>query len=195
MPDSTPANREPARSDGEAKKRFHGVLNRSLSTVHRAATWIVAPSLQGDRFNAITVPDVIALNTSGDGPRLFLRSTIQFTFEDNKAYAGERKASTVLYAHTVGAAESLKPQLYSWEWSSVEPVHPHVHVRRGDPDFHGLGKLHIPTGRVFYEHILIFLIAEHDVKTCRADWKAVLDDGFQRVSSYATWGGGNAGPR
>jgi hypothetical protein len=81
---------------------------------------------------------------------LFLRSSLKFDYGDDARHPGERKVNTNLYAHTVGTAERLKPQLYSWEWAAAEPTYPHIHIRRADPGYHGLGKLHIPTERVFF---------------------------------------------
>jgi len=184
---STPANRDPARSDAQAKTRLLGVLNRSLSTVCGRGIWMVTPATGGS-FAAVTNPPVVPLKTNND--RIYLRSTVQFTYVDNPRYPGERKAATHQYAHTVGESDTLRPQLYSWEWAATEPTYPHLHLRRSDPAFEGLGKLHIPTGRVFYEDVLRFLIQEHGVEPVRDDWDDVLKDSFSRVSTYATWGGG-----
>ena len=181
-------DRDPARSDAEAKARFLGVLNRSLSAVCRNSVWIVSP-LAGGQFNAFTSPKPAIRLRVPDGPDLYLRSTIRFQYvADDRFTRGERKVSTDLYAHTVGTSDSLKPQLYSWEWSTAQA--PHLHVRRGDPDYGGLGKLHLPTGRVFFEDVLRFLVTEHGVPPARDDWQDVLGEGLRKVSMFATWGGG-----
>lgn len=185
MPGFRPADRDPAHSDAEARARFLRFLGKSLSTVHRNAVWRIAA--RGDNLAAVTVPDVVPLLTTA-GDKLFLRSTIAFEYSDHERFPGERKVSTVEYAHTVGCAESLKPQLYSWEWAPQKPHYPHVHVRRADPKFGGLGKLHIPTGRVFFEHVLLFLINEHGVVPVVDDWEDKLGDSLRRVSSFSTWG-------
>jgi len=184
----TPADREPARTDAQAKGRLLGVLNRSLSTVSREAVWFITPRGAGV-FAAFTNPTSIPLRTAA--PTLYLRSTLEYSYVDDMRFESpERKASTHYYAHTVGESDALKPQLYSWEWASAEPIYPHLHLRRADPEFHGLGKLHIPTGRVFYEDVLRFLIQEHGVEPAREDWDEVLRTSFRRVSSFASWGGG-----
>ncbi len=189
MSNSTPANRDPARTDAQAKARLLRVLGLSLSTVCSRGIWLVSPDPSGGGIvTALTNPPVIPLQ-AGDS-QIFIRSTIQYEYTDHQRFPGERKASTHQYAHTVGESESLKPQLYSWEWASAEPTYPHLHLRRSDPEFHGLGKLHIPTGRVFYEDVLRFLIKEHVVEPAREDWDEVLGESFSRVSTYSTWGGG-----
>lgn len=191
MPSSTPADREPARTDAQAKERFLGVLGRSLSAVSTSAIWHVLP--RGDSYLAVTAPEVVGLRSATGETTIYIRSTIEFVYIDDLRFGPpERKVSTRFYAHTVGSSPTLKPQLYSWEWSASEPRYPHVHVRRSDTDFHGLGKLHIPTGRVFYEHVLLFLVHEHGVQCVIPDGEAKLGESLRRVSTYATWGGGDA---
>lgn len=160
--------------------------------------WIVSPALTVDHdWTASTVPAIVTLRRASGGP-IFLRSTLRFSYEDSSRFPGERRVKTTEYAHTVGESfENLKPQLYSWEWSSTEKQYPHVHVRRSNPDFHGLGKLHIPTGRVFFEHVLLFLLGEHDVEPVHAHkaqnkWREILGDNLGRASKFSTWGGGQA---
>jgi hypothetical protein len=111
---------------------------------------------------------------------------------DDDRHTGERKVATLHYAHTVGESEDLSRQLYAWHWAADEPKYPHLHLFRSSPEFHGLGKLHIPTGRVFYEDVIRFLLDEHGVEPVREDWDAVLSDSFRRVSRHSTWGGGRA---
>lgn len=54
--------------------------------------------------------------------------------------------------------------------------------------------MHIPTGRVFFEHVLLFLITEHGVVTARPDWRDVVGQSLDRVSQWATWGRGPTAP-
>jgi hypothetical protein len=183
----TPADREPARTDAQAKSRFLEVLGRSLSTVSKTAVWRVGPV--GEEFAAFTVPETLRLSMSDESDCVYLRSTMRFTYEDDRRFEGERKVATSLYAHTAAHRQDLSPELYSWEWAASEPTYPHLHVRRSDMDFGGLGKFHIPTGRVFFEDVLTFLIREHFVQPVRDDWEAVLTESHRRVSTFATWGG------
>lgn len=153
--------------------------------------WIVSPTLDhSGASSAVTNPVTVPMRTT-DGGRIYLRSIIRFTYGAHPRFAGERKVFTHEYAHTIGIETSLKPQLYSWEWNTAEPTYPHVHIRRSDPEHKGLGKLHIPTGRVFLEHVLIFLIKEHAVQP-QDGWQDKLSDSLRRVSTYASWGGGLA---
>jgi hypothetical protein len=159
----------------------------SLSTVHRDAVWIVVPGKDAP-WAAVTQPPVVRLQAERDP--LYLRSTIQFTYDDDVRFPGERKVVTSHYAHTVGESDDLRHQLYSWEWAANEPRYPHLHLRRSNPTFEGLGKLHIPTGRVFYEEVLLFLVQDHGVRPVRDDWRDVMAETHRRVVTFASWGGG-----
>ncbi len=151
--------------------------------------WIVS-SQQGQSPTAVTVPAVVPLRRRSTEEKLYLRSTLAVTYQDHPIFGGERKLTTEYYAHTLSASPTLKPSMYSWEWNAAEPTYPHVHVARSEPSAKGLGKLHIPTGRVFYESVLMFLIHDHDVQPAREDWAEVLGDSLHRVMKYSTWGGG-----
>ena len=191
MPEPVPADRIPAKSDAQAKGRLLDILQRSLTTVHANAIWLVAPVLhEPGQWAAITEPRAVPVWNSTHTERLYFRSTIRFHYGDHPKYSGERKANTDFYAHTVAREEDMSRQLYSWEWDPTAWSWPHVHVDRaaGGP----LGKLHIPTGRVFFENMLIFLIEEHGTQPARTDWKHVLGETLRRVSSFSTWGGLNA---
>jgi hypothetical protein len=120
---------------------------------------------------------------------IYLRSSIEGECTDDPNHDGERKVTTHRYAHTVGETADLSRQLFSWEWVSTEPTYPHLHLKRSDPLFKGLGKLHIPTGRAFFEDVVRFLIQGHDVKPSRDDWDPVLKECLGQVASNATWGG------
>ncbi len=138
---------------------------------------------------ASTAPEIVRLTTNDRTRQLYLRSTIQFHYDEDARFTGERKVSTDHYAHTLSESPALKPELFSWEWNAAEPRWPHVHVHRRNPDFKGLGKLHVPTGRVFFEDVLRFLFHDLDIRPARDDWREVLDETAGRVGRWATWGG------
>lgn len=191
MPTFDPADREPAKTDAQARTRFLRPLNGSLSCVAPSSHWLTKPT--GDTFSAFVVPDEIVALPTESGECIYLRSTLTFVYIDDERFPGERKVSTKLYAHTTSEQESLKPGLYSWEWNDAEPQYPHVHVLRGDTNHPGLGKFHVPTGRVFFEHVVLFLIRDYGVIPQREDWFDVLSESFRRVSGFSSWGGGSGG--
>jgi hypothetical protein len=50
-----------------------------------------------------------------------------------------------------------------------------------------LGKLHLPTGRVAFEEVIVCLLNELDVLPARDDWEQVLNETFLRFRTYRTW--------
>lgn len=143
----------------------------------------------GVLWRAHTVPSgVLRLKTS-KGQRLYVQSWIDFAYSDHPHYAGERKVTTLRYAHRVSDDPAFEAQMFAWEWNSATGHDPHVHVNRGHPEAKGFGKLHIPTGRVFLEQIVAFLVRDLGVVPRRDDWARVLDANLDRVSRFATWGG------
>ena len=140
------------RGKGPANFWFSG---RPVSRVCDQAIWLVTP-VGGETDTALTNLPVVRLRRSHCSSRGPAVDPSVHCIGMICAGLGERKVSTQHYArHTVGGrGDGLKPQLYSWEWRSL-PTHipPSADLRRSDPQFHGLGKLHIPTGRVFYEDV------------------------------------------
>jgi len=134
----------------------------------------------------VTVPDLALRLRTVDGGSLYLRSTIQFRHVDRGGFPGERKVSTLHYAHTITLDEALQIERFSWQWHPSGWPYPHVHIYPEGTK--GFGKLHVPTGRVFLEAIIIFLIHDLDVKPATDEWEAVIGANLQRVSRYATWG-------
>ncbi len=186
MPGPSPADRIPAKTDAQAKIRYLRFLQQSLSAVHANAIWRVLPTGQ-DRWTAFTVPETLALKRQ-DGSRLYLRATQRFMYGDHPEFKKERKVVTLGYAYTLSDDESLRPEWFSWQWQS-DAAEPHLHVGRGDPKFGSLGKLHVPTGRVAFEHILLFAIEEQGV-VCAIGREAAVDqvkDCLRRFVAFRTW--------
>jgi hypothetical protein len=180
-----------ARSDTAARKRFLGFLNQAVGTVCPHSHWFASPDPSGC-LAALTLPDPAVRLRSAHGD-LFLRSTIKFEYIDHPERSGERKVSTLFYAHTVTVSESAG-ELFSWQWHPFEeePSYPHMHVTGAEAQGRTLHKLHIPTGRVFLESVLIFLIMDLGVMPIRDDWSEVLYGNLGRLAKFATWGA--AGP-
>jgi hypothetical protein len=184
---TTTADRLPARTDAKAKARFLHFLNQTVQVVCREAQWLATPEAGG--WSAFTVPHrALALKTD-DSHRLYLQSMITFEYGDHPNYPGERKVNTLEYSHIVGEDENVERQLFSWEWDPTGWPYPHVHVDRGQAAAKGFGKLHVPTGRVFLEQVVAFLVRDLGVVPQRDDWEELLGANVRRVSRFATWGG------
>lgn len=139
------------------------------------------------------MPEIVKLQCQ-DGSNLYIKSSLTFAYGDHPDRHNERKVFTQEYVHTVSASLDLAPEMYSWEWTPDGWSFPHMHVRRADPAFKGLGKLHLPTGRVFFESVLLFLITDHGLKPVKDDGEAIIRESLRRVMKYSSWGGGEDGP-
>ena len=80
--------------------------------------------------------------------------------------------------------------MFQWHWhpevSGREFCHLHVGAVHGDRELH---KLHLPTGRVSFEEVILLLLAEFDVKPAREDFGEVLADSRARFETFRTWPG------
>jgi hypothetical protein len=139
---------------------------------------------------AVTAPSPVSLHQK-DGGTLYLQAMQRFTFVDHPDFKGERKVSTQEYAYTLSPHDDLRVGLFCWEWNPNSEVwpDPHAHVLRGDPEARGLGKLHLPTGRVALEDVLKFCIVHQGVETIgnHDDAMAGLEDSLRRFRGFATW--------
>jgi hypothetical protein len=175
----------PAKNNSEAQRRFFASLNQVIQVVCPNAHFRASPrvTVRGG-WSATTVPTSVLPLKRTNGPRLHLRSTIEFDYVDHPERPGERKVTTRSYFHTVTRDEQLEVELFSWHWGHKR--WPHVHVDKGSPG--GLGGLHIPTGRVWLEQIVAFLVDDLDVIPHGSDWEDVLSRNLARLTRHATWG-------
>jgi hypothetical protein len=180
----TPADRIKVRTDADAKKRYLSFLQASLSAMHQWAVWRVAPVRQSDALSAFTQPEWLPFG-SGD-VAVALRATQRIRYLDDQRYPGERKVQTADYGYTLRDAD--QQEIVSWQWhpSVGDYEMPHVHAGRGLPgDF---GRLHIPTGRVAFEDVLLFLIKDFAVQPAKVDGEELIRESLRRFRSFSTWG-------
>jgi hypothetical protein len=71
--------------------------------------------------------------------------------------------------------------------SAGPAVHTHVYVK--DEVLGNVGKLHLPTSRVFFEQVVGFLIVGLEVEPLDPDWRTTLGDVAKGVRAAATWRG------
>ncbi len=178
--------REPARSDSDARRRYLGHLQRSLSCVSPSAVWCYGPSPRPGIFVTLSVPAVVELPRGGEA--LYLRATQEFHYGDHPEFPGERKVVTDAYAYTLSESADLTAELLAWHWQPEGGQGPHMHVGRAHPRLGELGRLHVPSGRVALEEVLLFAIDDLGVVPARPDAAEVLDETLERFRRYRSWG-------
>ena len=133
-----------------------------------------------------------------EGPplHLFASQRYQIIPDPRAGFEGEYKARTLEYIYEVrvepdAISESDRIDLMGWHWhplTTPDRLDPHMHVRAPYPALgKTLGKLHIPTGRVAFEEVVVFLITELGVLPARADWEKVVEETLARFRTYRTW--------
>lgn len=106
--------------------------------------------------------------------------------------AGSAKATTKMYQYQVldGASPLLEFHYHPGE--TVDFCHVHVaHNPRGWEDFH---KVHVPTGRVSLEDIVLMLVNDFPVRMRRGG-RVVLEEHRRRFEAHLTWSGRRHPPR
>jgi hypothetical protein len=128
--------------------------------------------------SAITAPETIRLRAVDCS--VYLRATQRFEFADSERYEGERKVVTAQYVYTLAEDEDLAQELFSWQWHPGDWSHPHLHVRTDH-------KLHIPTGRVAFEQVLLVAITDYGVEPAKTDAPEILAETLRRFRLFRSW--------
>jgi hypothetical protein len=127
------------------------------------------------------------MSRAGRAP-LHLRATQEFHFADHPDFPGERKVVTDAYAYTLSESAELAEELLAWHWQPEGGRDPHMHIGRAHPRLGELGRLHVPSGRVALEQVLLFALDELGVRPAREDAREVLGEVLERFRRYRSWG-------
>lgn len=100
--------------------------------------------------------------------------------------AGQKKLRTVGYSYQV--LVSSRPLLEFHYHPSGAVKHCHVHVRADSKDWASLRKVHVATGRVALEDVLLMLIDDFELPP-RKGARALLHKQRQAFDKRQTWGG------
>lgn len=179
--------RQPARNQAQAIKRYKGFLQKSLSCLS-ADVWVTAKT-PGNPKEYVLTPnaDPIVLKTTS-GERYYFSAVQNFHVQKDSRWRGEWKVKTDRYAYTISFDQHLQQELASWHWhpgsSRIET--PHVHAPLADEAGKKL-KLHLPTGRVSFEEIIVFMFDDLHVVPARSDWEAILWETLERFKTYRSW--------
>ncbi|MBA2556161.1 MAG: hypothetical protein H0V12_02260 [Chloroflexi bacterium] len=188
--------REPARSGPEAEQRYKRIIAQPLTCVTKAI-WVASHPLRGpeqERTLLLTGPNPgapVRLKRD-EGLPVYLTAYQQFALvPDPRWNAGEWKASTRQYGYEVleDGENGIRPVI-QWHWhpGSGNTTEPHVHVRTAEK-ICGMAtrRLHLPSERVAFESIVLFLIDELGVIPQRQDWRKVTQDALQWFVRFRTW--------
>jgi hypothetical protein len=187
--------RDPARTPAAARKRYSRVLQLSLSCLTANAVWYYADEPRQD------VEDMVALLPSASPirlrrraePPLFFEPSQLFKIIPDERFPGEFKAQTLAYIYSVQvraeAEDGSNEEVLSWHWHPLTtPTQqaPHSHVRLDHANL-SVGRLHLPTRRISFEQVVLFLVDELDVVPARDDWRNIIGESIERFEKWKTW--------
>lgn len=134
--------------------------------------------MSGGAYLAPTQPRAIVLN---DGDEVLLRASVPIGISVAEQFALDETAdgwSARVLAYFYVLAQD-RSEILSYHWhpagsSSVRTPHLHVgaEIRVGE---RWLPKIHIPTGPIALQDLLILAIEELGVEPIRDDWRLILD--------------------
>jgi hypothetical protein len=182
--------REPAKTPAAAKSRYVRFFQLSLSCLTNAI-WYFAE--RPDGLTALVASESpIHLRREKGRPGLLLAPSQVFRIIPDDRYPGEYKASTLAYIYSVhiNAPEVEGTEIIAWHWhplTTPDRVYPHIHVRADHALVGPLSKLHVPTGRVSFEEVVLFLVDELGVVPARDDWREIVSESFERFKTFRTW--------
>lgn len=177
---------ENARTHREALDRHLGVLQDSLSCVSQAV-WIPGrPVLGPEDQVAIGIDQPLKLQSKHGSQWIVLRASQVFHFELRRHFPRDWKVATDGYIYEV--AESSGPPLFGWHYhpDSRPDCHFHVYSSVGPLNLH---HAHLPTARVAFEEVLIFLLQDLEMAARRDDWPERLASNLGRHVRHRTWAG------
>jgi hypothetical protein len=119
---------------------------------------------------------------------LFFTGSMAFVFEpeSRSALGSGWKVRVTKYLFSLRAGREDADELFAWHWNSGDWPEPHVHVIAEQSELPDLGRLHIPTNRVFFEDVLLFAINELGA-TCRQGAVPQLEESRRRTRKFASW--------
>lgn len=103
---------------------------------------------------------------------------------------GPWKVRTRAYRHHVLTADTSEVALYHWHpggTSRYEDPHAHVGTTQLRRAAIITGRMHLPSGRIAFEQVLMLLIREFGIEPRRDDHEAVIEDCFARFAKWRTW--------
>ena len=156
------------------------------------AVWYHGPSPDGGDDSSLLLNEVLRLRRA-NMPPLFFEASQRFKLiaDPREGFEGEWKSNTLAYVYAVGTEQGVGgSEILSWHWhplTTPDRPDPHVHVRADDDALPALRDLHIPSGRVAFEEVVLFLIRDLRCVAARDDYEDVLNETLTRFRAYRTW--------
>lgn len=156
------------------------------------------------KHGKVAVGERVALSLNGQVPvplRLESESMDQLAFissmqveviETGNSGTERFRVTTKKYVHEVMRNDGGKwRRVIAWHFHpddhDFQRCHCHLPRSTGVLADTELGKLHVPSGRVAVENVILFLIGEMNVKPARDGWQAQLEQTLARHEAHRSW--------
>ena len=173
------------RTPAEAFRGFRELVQEAIACF--AHTRVTGTSQAPNESGILTVNGGKPLRLQSTGPRVDITCSISYEIlQVSDADGGLWRVSALSYIHTVRLDEELAVEFHWHPDDGSNVWYPHIHPRLagGGRDW---GGMHIPSGRVLIEDVLIFA-HERGAVPLNENWEAVVSRIKQRIAEEATWG-------
>ena len=175
------AGRKPA----DAFREFRESIQEAIACF--AHTGVTGTSQTPGEIGILTVNRGNPLSLKTTGCQIEITCSIRYTIlQTGNRGSDNWRVSTVSYVHTVALDGDLSVAFHWHPDDGSDVWYPHIH-----PFFLGSGRdqggIHIPSGRVLVEDVLIFA-HERGAVPLKDDWQKVVSRIKGRVAQKATWG-------
>ena len=173
------------RTPAEAFRGFRELVQEAIACF--AHTRVTGTSQAPNEPGILTVNGGKPLRLQSTGPQVDITCSISYEIRQaSDLDDGQWRVSTLSYIHTVTLDEKLAVEFH-WHPNDGSNVwYPHIHPRLAGAG-RDRGGMHIPSGRVLIEDVLIFA-HERSAVPFKENWEAVVSRIKQRIAVEATWG-------
>lgn len=173
------------RTPAEAFKGFRELIQEAIACF--AHTGVTGTSREPNKPGILTVNRSQPLPLKSTGPQVDITCSISYEIRQaSDPVDGLWRVSTLSYIHTVTLDEELAVEFHWHPDDGSNVWYPHIHPRLAGSG-RDRGGMHIPSGRVLIEDVLIFA-HERGAMPLKDDWEGIVSRIKQRIAHEATWG-------
>jgi hypothetical protein len=192
----------PTNKIAEANKQFSSTIGKALDTLTLEHWKVLNHPVHGETIRLYALPGLTLKNT--DGEKTLILSAFIITQIIDSPDKNKKRLNSREYIYQLSSTPEGKP-LYEFHWhpeqidrTTLEPKKlepgenlpfpfPHIHVRITDKSFDNLNKKHIPSGRVAFEDVLLFLFTDCAIKPKKENWSNILQETRESFREAMSW--------
>ena len=173
------------RTPADAFREFRGLIQEAIACF--AHTRVTGSSQKPNEPGILTINNGQPLSLQSDGQQIDITCSISYKIHEAGTQGlTQWRVSTLGYIHTVTLNGALAVEFHWHPDDGSNVWYPHIHSRLAGPG-RERGGIHIPSGRVLIEDVLIFA-HERGAVALKDDWEAVVSRIKKRVAAESTWG-------